>query len=96
MKSTALPLSNNPDIPLQARADCPVSIYYCKAGIKTGMTTRVLHNTRRYECRGVQLVGTDGAMEHNNTTGVAKASGARCMLVLTRGTIWLSQANLLP
>ena len=73
----------------------PITIYYCKAGLKTGLTVRVEHGGRRYACRGVRLDGAGGAMEHGNATGKARGSGARCVLLITTGAVWMHDHQLL-
>lgn len=72
----------------------PVTVYYCKANVKTGLTVRVVVREIRHswirsaiDCRGVRLIGVDSEMIHGNSTGKPKASGARCVLTITSGTI---------
>ena len=70
----------------------PVTIYYCKAGKKTGLTIRVEQMGFRFACTGVHLAADDGRfaaeMLHANSTGKAKASGATCVLKITKGAVW--------
>lgn len=37
---------------LLAAVCCPVTVYYCKAGIATGRTVRVMQGTTIYETAG--------------------------------------------
>lgn len=75
---------------LRATLAHPVTIYYCKAGIQTGTTVRVLHRGQVHACSGVLLHGAAASMTHDNSTGKPKASGARCVLTVTTGLIGLS------
>ncbi len=84
MKTIAVPAT------FTATDKAPVSIYYCKAGLKTGQTVRVAQGSAKVTCRGVALDGVSGTMIHGNSTGPAKASGARCVLRLTSGLITIS------
>lgn len=71
-----------------ATPEAPVTVYYCKAGVKTGQTVRVAQPGREtVTLAGVVLHGVSGSMIHGNSTGKAKASGARCVLVCTAGSI---------
>lgn len=71
----------------------PVTVYYCKANVKTGLTVRVMSRVSgSVDCRGVTLASRDGeaftaTMVHGNSTGPAKASGARCVLQVTSGIV---------
>lgn len=74
--------------PLTATDAAPVTIYYCKAGVATGQTVRVSQGTAApLTCSGVRLAGALGQMVHGNSKGKAKASGARCVLTLTSGSV---------
>lgn len=72
---------------LTATPSSPVTIYYCKAGVRTGQTVRVSQGKSVTACSGVRLEAASGTMLHGNSTGKAKASGARCVLELVSGTI---------
>jgi hypothetical protein len=74
---------------LRATIAHPVIIYYCKAGIQTGTTIRVLHRGQVHACRGVWLHGANAGMFHDNSTGKPKASGARCVMTVTTGIVGL-------
>lgn len=70
----------------------PVTVYYCKANLKTGNTVRIVQGRNVNDCSGVKLTsdpGTpfDAEMIHGNSTGKAKASGARCVLLIRQGII---------
>lgn len=70
----------------------PVTIYYCKANLKTGNTVRIVQGRNVADCTGVHLTATpDGLfsaeMVHGNSKGKAKASGARCTLIVHHGII---------
>ena len=71
----------------------PVTVYYCKANLKTGKTVRIVQGRNVCDCTGVRfssvLAGGPFAAEmiHGNSTGKAKASGARCVLTVTSGII---------
>lgn len=67
----------------------PVTVYYCKSNLATGLTVRVLHAGSVHNTAGVEFTGASGSMVHGNSRGKAKASGARCVLQLTGGTITL-------
>jgi len=65
----------------------PVVVFYCKAGLPTGETVRVAQGGTKTSHRGVTFVNVSGEMIHGNSTGAAKASGARCVFRATAGTI---------
>jgi hypothetical protein len=71
----------------------PVTIYYCKANLKTGLTVRVVQGRNVSDCAGVTMRSTLGSgpfeaeMIHGNSQGKAKRSGARCTLIVRRGII---------
>lgn len=75
-----------------ATAAEPVTVYYCKANLKTGLTVRIVQGRNVCDCAGVHLTSDltgpfKAEMIHGNSTGKAKASGARCVLTVTYGTI---------
>ena len=72
----------------------PATVYYCKAGIQTGETIRVLHNGKVFNTAGVTLTNTNASMQHDNSTGKPKASGARCVLKITRGQVHFTVSKL--
>lgn len=80
---------------LHATRANPVTVYYCKANVKTGLTVRVVRPGAIFDCKGVQLSSSldngpfDAEMIHGNTTGKPKASGARCALIIHNGTVTL-------
>lgn len=76
-----------PNITLDATPDIPVTIYYCKAGIANGQTVRVSQFGPALACSGVRLTHVSGEMIHGDSKGTTKASGARCVLTLTAGTV---------
>lgn len=69
----------------------PVTIYYCKANLKTGNTVRIVQGRNVADTTGVTLtpsgIGFHAEMIHGNSKGKAKASGARCVLLVTSGII---------
>ena len=71
----------------------PVTVYYCKANLKTGNTVRVVQGRNVCDCTGVRFSSSlasgpfDAEMIHGNSTGKAKASGARCVMIVKRGHI---------
>jgi hypothetical protein len=69
----------------------PVTIYYCKANLKTGNTVRIVQGRNVCDTHGVQLRSGAAAfiaeMIHGNSSGKAKASGARCVLKITMGSV---------
>jgi hypothetical protein len=81
--------------PLLATRTSPISIYYCKAGIQTGQTIRVLQDGIVHHCSSIQLSSRldtgpfDASMTHDNAKGKPKASGARCVLIVKRGLVHL-------
>lgn len=83
-----MPLPTFPDERF-ACAIHPVTIYYCKAGIPTGQTVRVMQDKVVTACQGVELTRVSGRMIHGNAEGKPKASGARCVLIAESGTITL-------
>lgn len=72
---------------LIATNEAPVTVYYCKAGIQTGTTVRVAQGKEVWHTAGVHITNATASMVHDNSKGKAKASGARCVLVLTSGEI---------
>ena len=72
---------------LLAAVCCPVTVYYCKAGLKTGRTVRVLQGTKVYETAGVSIYGAAASMFHDNAKGKPKASGARCVMLISDGIV---------
>lgn len=81
---------------LRATIAHSVTIYYCKAGIQTGTTVRVEHRGQVHACRGVWMHGCNAGMFHDNSTGKAKASGARCVLTVTTGIVGLERGAVEP
>jgi hypothetical protein len=87
----------NPPAPIDrnhfyATAAEPVTVYYCKANLKTGLTVRIVQGRNICDCAGVRFYSEDFAhfkaeMIHGNSTGKPKASGARCVLTVTEGII---------
>ncbi len=71
----------------------PVTIYYCKAGIKTGLTIRLLHRGQVHQTADVTLANAQATMAHDNSTGPARRSGARCVLVVRQGEIHYQQGQ---
>ncbi len=67
----------------------PAVIYYCKANIKTGTTVIFLHNGQRRALKGIRFHLVTGEMIHENSTGVPRKSGARCVFRVTQGTLEL-------
>lgn len=71
----------------------PVTIYYCKANLRTGNTVRIVQGRNVCDTSGVRFSSSlatgpfEAEMIHGNSTGKAKASGARCVLTVTRGTV---------
>lgn len=80
-------MTTNKATTLVAAADSPVVIYYCKAGIQTGRTIRVMQDRVVYETSRVTIAEAWGEMWHDNAKGKPKASGARCVLSLTVGAV---------
>lgn len=73
---------------LAASINAPVTIYYCKAGIQTGRTIRIQQGRGKvWEASEVEIQGAWATMTHDNSKGKAKASGARCVMVLTLGCV---------
>jgi hypothetical protein len=71
----------------------PVTIYYCKANLKTGLTVRIIQGRTQHDCAGISMHSTldsgpfDAEMIHGNSQGKPKRSGARCTLIVRRGII---------
>lgn len=69
----------------------PLVIYYCKANLKNGNTVRVVNKNftphQITDCKGVGLVTVQATMIHENSTGKAKASGAKCVLEVSSGIV---------
>lgn len=81
------PVREKLEATIQATQAAPVTIYYCKAGIATGRTVRVMQGKQVWETSGVTIAWAAGSMFHDNSKGKPKASGARCVLILTGGSI---------
>lgn len=71
----------------------PVTVYYCKANVKTGLTVRIIQGKLEHDCSGITMHSTlasgpfDAEMIHGNAAGRPKRSGARCTLIVRRGII---------
>jgi pyruvoyl-dependent arginine decarboxylase (PvlArgDC) len=69
----------------------PVTVYYCKANLKTGNTVRIVQGRNVADTTGCTFsasgIGFHADMIHGNSSGKAKASGARCVLRVTWGTV---------
>lgn len=77
----------NPHITITPQS--PATVYYCKANIATGTTVILLHRGEKTALRGVKFHGVTGEMIHDNSSGKAKKSGARCVFQVTSGVIEL-------
>lgn len=78
---------------LRATPAAPITIYYCKANVKTGLTVRLMQGKQSWDCCGVLLQAAHASMIHGNSTGKPKASGARCVLEITTGIVGLVRAH---
>ena len=70
----------------------PVTVYYYKANLKSGLTVRIVQGRNVCDCAGVRFTGDltgpfKAEMIHGNSTGKPKASGARCVLTVTYGIV---------
>lgn len=74
----------------------PVVIYYCKAGIKTGLTIRIQYQGQVHQTADVSLLDARATMQHDNSTGPARRSGARCVLVVTQGEVRYLNGRVTP
>ena len=74
---------------LRATPEQPVTVYYCKANLKSGLTVRLMQGKQTHDCTGVLLQAATATMIHGNSTGTPKASGARCVLKITTGLVGL-------
>ena len=63
----------------------PVTVNYCKAGIPTGQTIRVEQSGNVTSHSRVEFIDVTGEMVQGNAKGKAKASGARCVFLATKG-----------
>lgn len=74
---------------IHASHEMPVTIYYCKANVKTGKTVRICTGKTTIDCYGARLSGGNfqAEMIHGNSTGKAKRSGARCTLIVRSGSV---------
>ncbi len=73
---------------LTATTEHPVTVYYCKANLRTGLTVRILHRGRQIDTAGIRMSGpVEAEMIHGNSSGKPKRSGARCVLQVRRGTV---------
>lgn len=76
-----------------ATPDYPVTVYYCKANLRTGKTVRIMQGRNVNDCSGVIFSSTleggpfSAEMIHGNSSGKAKASGARCVLIVSSGIV---------
>lgn len=87
----------------RATKAAPVTVYYCKANRQIGLTVRVLAPEvqtasnritekliyRHHDFNGVRLSGPGflATMIDGNSTGAAKRSGARCVLLVEGGVV---------
>ncbi|MDG2124884.1 MAG: hypothetical protein P8J87_14370 [Verrucomicrobiales bacterium] len=71
----------------------PITVYYCKAKLATGNPVRVYRGRGRqrecWDCTGIEMSNCAATMDLNNSTTLAKASGARCVLIITSGDLIL-------
>jgi hypothetical protein len=74
---------------LRATPAQPITVYYCKANVKTGLTVRLMQGKQSWDCCGILLQAAHASMIHGNSTGKPKASGARCVLEITTGIVGL-------
>jgi hypothetical protein len=74
---------------LRASPKEPITIYYCKTNVKSGLTVRIIQGKQIHDCTGVLLQAAHASMIHGNSTGKPKASGARCVLEVTQGLVGL-------
>jgi hypothetical protein len=74
---------------LRATPKEPITIYYCKANLKSGLTVRLIQGKQIHDCTGVLLQAAHASMIHGNSTGKPKASGARCVLEISQGIVGL-------
>jgi hypothetical protein len=81
---------------LRATPEQPVTVYYCKANLKSGLTVRLMQGKQTHDCTGVLLQAATATMIHGNSTGKPKASGARCVLEVTQGLVGLVHRNAGP
>ena len=78
---------------LRATPAQPITVYYCKTNVKTGLTVRLMQGKQSWDCRGVLLQAAHASMIHGNSTGKPKASGARCVLEVTQGIVGLVHSH---
>jgi|GEM_PF-6645168 len=81
-----------------ATPDKPVTVYYCKANVRTGLTVRIVHDGKSVDTPGIRMSGRSFSAEmiHGNSSGKARKSGARCVLIVTRGTVSPVEQPALP
>lgn len=74
-----------------SRDQKPVIVYYCKANLKTNNPIRIIDPNYSpqmiIDCNDIRLQDAKCNMSLDNSTGKAKASGARCVLYVESGTI---------
>lgn len=74
--------------------ETPAVVYYCKAGIATGLVVRVEYLRQKYACKGCDMKGADADLMHDDQAK-KKRGGARCVLVVRGGILRLYDAKLL-
>jgi hypothetical protein len=57
------------------------------ADIATGLTIRILHQGQVHKSSGIRIENASAIMSHDNSTGQPKKSGARCVLIIQKGTV---------
>lgn len=81
------------NVVLHASPEEPITLFYCKAKLKDGCPVVAYYGKgkkrRIWDAPGVRLAGCYGDMDLGNSHTVSKASGARCVLILTSGEIEL-------
>lgn len=82
---------------LFATPDDEVTIFYCKAKLKDGCPVVAYQgrgrNRRVWDATGVDLDCFKASMDLENSRTVAKAAGARCVLIITEGIITIKNAK---
>jgi len=89
MNST--PIQNT--LTIQPYVGEPITVYYCKARLSSGDPVRVYRGRGRHRevwnCTGIAMHNCSATMDLNNSATLAKASGARCVLLITSGDLTL-------
>jgi len=84
----ALEARANSRVIWEASEERPISLYYCKARLCDGDTQVIMQDNVKVFCEEVEFVNCSGNFSRGNTTGKAKASGAKTALQIFAGRVY--------